>query len=101
MSLSVLNVCDKALGLAELLTDELYDVNVLHLVVTANIVNLADLAVVDNEVDSAAVILNVEPVTNIQSLAVNRKWLVRKRVCNHKRNEFLREVIRSIVVRTT
>ena len=43
---------------------------------TADIVDLAYPAVMNNEIDSAAVILNIEPVADIESLAVDRQALV-------------------------
>ena len=44
-------------------------------------------------------IFNIEPVTNIQTIPVNRKRPVMERIDNHQRNELFREMIRSIVIR--
>ena len=89
---------DKALGLAQLLADELYDVDVLHLVVAAYVVDLAYSALMDDKVDSAAVILNVQPVADIQTLAVYGERLVSKHICYHKGYQLLGEVIGTVVV---
>ena len=96
--LAVGNVCDKALGLAKLLADELDDVDVSHLVVAADVVDLTDPALVDDQVDRLAVILDVKPVTDVQALAVDRKRLVVETVGDHQRNQLLREMIRSVVI---
>ena len=56
---------DEALGLAQLLADELHDVDVAHLVVAADVVNLTDTALVDDQVDGLAVIFYIQPVADI------------------------------------
>ena len=43
---------------------------------TADIIDLTYPAVMNNEINSAAVILNIEPVADIESLAVDRQTLV-------------------------
>lgn len=98
VTLAVGDMGDEALRLAERLADYLYDVDVLHLVVTADVVHLADSTLVDDQIDSTAVILNVQPVADIQTLAVNGERLVVQRVGYHQRNELLGEVVRTIVV---
>ena len=45
VSLSVRNVCDEALRLAQLLQDDLYDLDVCLLVVAADVVDFADFSV--------------------------------------------------------
>ena len=59
VTLAVRYVRDQALRLAKLLTDQLYDVDVLHLVVTTDIVNLTNAALVNDQVDGLTVILNI------------------------------------------
>ena len=46
-------------------------------------------------------IFHIQPVTDVQTLAVNRQRLVSQSISNHQRNQLLREVIRTIVVRAT
>ena len=65
MALAVCYIGDKAFGLAKLLADQLYNINVSHFIVAAYIVNLADSSIVDDQVDSAAVILYIQPVADI------------------------------------
>ena len=98
VSCTVLNVCDKILALAKLLQNDLYNVDISHFVVSTDVVNLANSTLVNNKVDSTAVVLNVEPVANVNALTVNREWLVVKRIRNHKRNELFWEVVRTVVV---
>ena len=51
-----------------------------------------DAAEDDDKVDSLAVILNIEPVTNVKTFAINWKWLIVKSISNHKRDKLLWEV---------
>ena len=46
-------------------------------------------------------VFNIQPVTDIQTFAVNRQRFVSQRISNHQRNQLLREVIRTIVVGAT
>lgn len=45
-------------------------------------------------------ILHVQPIPHVQPLSINRKWLVIQAISYHQRNQFLREMIRAIVVAT-
>ena len=63
-------------------------------------IDLTDPSLMDDQVNSLAVILYIEPVTDILTLTVNRKGLVSKTVGDHQRDQFLREMIRSIVIGT-
>ena len=99
MPLAVGDVLDEVFGLAELLEDGLDDVDVGALIVTADVVDLADATLLQDQVDGMAVILNVEPVANILAVTVDRQLLVGQRIDDHQRNELLREVVRAVVVR--
>ena len=65
VALAVGNMGDQAFRLAQLLTDELDDIDVLHLVVAADVVNLTDTSFVDDQVDGLAVVLYIQPVADI------------------------------------
>ena len=65
---------------------------------SADIVDLAYPAFMDNEVDSAAVILDIEPVADVESFAVNGQAFVAVRSGYHQRNELFGEVIRTVVI---
>ena len=98
VALTVSDIGNQTLWLAQFLADQLDNVDVLHFIVTAYIVDFADLAVVDDEVNCLAVILYIQPVTHIFALAVNRQRLVCQGIGDHQRNQLFREVIRAIVV---
>ena len=99
VALAVGDVLDEVFGLAELLEDGLDDVDVGALIVAADVVDLADAALLQDQVDGMAVVLDVEPVADVLAVAVDRQLLVGQRVDDHQRDELLREVIRAVVVR--
>lgn len=99
MALAVSDMLDEVFGLAELLEDGLDYVDVGALIVAADVVDLADASLLQDEVDGAAVILDIEPVADVLAVAVDRQLLVGQRVDDHQRDELLREVIRAVVVR--
>ena len=99
MALPIRDMLNQGVGLAEIIQNQLHDVDVVHLVVSANVVDLTNRPLAQNEVDRLAVVLDVKPVTYIQSLSVNRKFLVCECICNHQGNQLLRELIGAVVVR--
>ena len=102
MTLTVANMGDKDLRLTHFLADNLYDLDVLLLIVATDVVDFTNTALVNNQINSLAVVFNIQLVTNVQTLAVNRQWLVSQSIGNHQRNQLLREVvIRAIVIRAT
>ena len=99
VALAVSDVLDEVFGLAELLEDGLDDVDVGTLIVAADVVDLADAALLQDQVDGMAVVLDEEPVADVLAVAVDRQLLVGQRVDDHQRDELLREVVRAVVVR--
>ena len=69
VSLAVSDVLDEVFGFAELLEDGLDHVDVGALVVAADIVDLADASLLQDEVDGAAVVLDIEPVADVLAVA--------------------------------
>ena len=76
MTGSVLDMGDKSFGLAHDAQNRFDNIYIALLVMTADIIDLTYPAVMNNEINSAAVILNIEPVADIESLAVDRQTLV-------------------------
>lgn len=76
MTFTIGDVGYQALGLAELLTDKLYNIYVAHFVMTADVVNFAYATIVYDKVNSLAVVFNIEPVADIDTLAINRERLI-------------------------
>ena len=65
---------------------------------SADVINLTDTSVVDDQVDGLTVVGNMEPVADILACSVYRKRLVCEGTADHQRNQLLREVVRAVVV---
>lgn len=77
----------------------MHDFDVLLLVMTADVVGLANNTFSHDFVQSTGVIFDIEPVTNLVSLAINRQGLAFQRVKDDQRDQLLREVAWAIVIR--
>ena len=107
MTKAVSNVCDEVEIFTFLaskqtvngIDNHLDDINVLPLVKATDIVGLSHLAIVEDGVNSTCMIYYIEPVTYILALAIDRERLAMTDVVDEERNQFLRELVRSIVVR--
>jgi hypothetical protein len=45
------------------------------------------------------VVAHIEPITNLLTIAINRKWLAGEGVVNDERNKLLRKMVWAVVVR--
>lgn len=68
------------------------------LAVAAYCVGFAALSLFEDGKESAAVILDKEPVSDVAAVAVNRQTLSAQGVVDYERDELLGELIRSVVV---
>ena len=75
VALAVGDVGDQAFGLAKLLADQLHNVDIAHLVDPADVVHIAYTVLVNDEVDGLTVILDIEPVVNVQALTIGGQGL--------------------------
>src|ERR1051326_196100 len=85
--------------LVEQISEFLYQFNVLPLAAAADVVNLARAPLTQDEFERAAVVLNVEPVAHVLSIAVNRQRLGVERIDDHQGDEFLWKLIGTVIVR--
>ena len=83
---------------SENIDNSLNDLDILLLIVSADIVCLEESSLLLYHVDRLCMIFNKEPVTNILTVTVHGKILTCKCIVDHKRNELLRELIRSVVI---
>ena len=65
---------------------------------SADVVRAAGLAPMNDEVESAAVIFNVEPVADVGALAVNRQFLTGESIEDHQRYQLLRKLIGTVII---
>jgi hypothetical protein len=92
---------DQALRLVQSLQDGLNYFQIGALVVTAYIVNLAYTTLVNDQVDGSAVVIYMQPVAYVLTLAVYGQLFIRQSAADHQRDQLLGEVIRAVVVRAT
>ena len=69
-------------------------------IVSADIVGFADDAFGNNLIQRAGVVFDKQPVADLHSVAVHGQRFAVERIQNHQWNEFFREVVRTVVVRT-
>ena len=95
----VLDVVDHRLVVAEELEDRVGELAVGDLVAGADVVDLADRALAQHEVDAGAVVLDEAPVADVQPVAVERHLLPVEQVRDEERDDLLGELVRPEVVR--
>ncbi len=81
------------------LEDARGDLAVLSLVATADVVGLARSALAKDELDAGAVILHVQPVAHLATVAVERQRLSVERVRDEERDQLLRILAGAVGVR--
>ena len=62
------------------------------------IISLADFTRLQHAADSRSVVLHIEPVTDLLTVAVDRERLACKSIVNDKWDELLREMVWAVVV---
>ena len=78
--------------------EHLDNVDVLPLVEAADVVGFGNLALMENHLNCAGVVLYVQPVTHILTLSVHGEGLTVTDVVDEKRDKLLRELVRAVVV---
>ena len=82
----------------QLVTEQLDDRQVAPLVIAADVVALAHLAALQDQLDTAAVILHIQPVANVAAIPVDGQLATAQDIGQAQGNQFLREVPGSVVV---
>ena len=77
----------------------LNDVDVLPLIKASYVVGFSYFTLMENKVYCTGVVLYIEPVTDILTLALNRKWLAMAYVIDEERNKLLWKLVWTIVIR--
>ena len=95
---AVLDVLDQRLVAAGQLDDPAHDLDVLALVRAADVVGLARPAALEDGVDAAAEVLDVEPVAHLAAVAVDGQAVAVQRVEDAERDQLLGVLARAVVV---
>ncbi len=64
-----------------------------------HVVHFSYPSLLEHQVDRLAVVLHIQPVTDLHPIPVHRKALLVQAVVDHQRDELLGELIRAVVVR--
>ena len=67
----------------------------------ADVVDAAIGRLVHHQINRLTMILHVQPIADVQALAIDGQRFALQDIIDHKRNEFLRKLIRPVVVRAT
>lgn len=78
--------------------DQFDDIYVCPLVNATNIVALTQTAFFDHQIDAPRVVFHIQPVPSLLPISVDGQRLVPQDISDHQRDQFLREVIGSVVV---
>jgi hypothetical protein len=81
------------------ITDRVDDIDILALGIAADILSLAHPSSFQNERQCLRMIINEQPVTNVEPAAVNWHCLARESLDDRQRDELFRKLMRSIIVR--
>ena len=76
------------------------DVDVLPFVEASDVVGLGDLALVEDKVDGASMVFDIQPVAHVFAFAIHRQRLAVTDVVDKQRDQLLGELLRTVVVRT-
>ena len=74
------------------------DFDILLLIVAADIIGFKKSSFFLNHINCLCMIFHIQPVTHIFAISVYRKFLTLKRIVDDQRNQFFRELIRSVVI---
>src|SRR5258708_38484718 len=98
MSGPIRDVTDQFFRLTQKLEDCLDDVDVASLSLAADVVNRAWTTLLEGQDQSLAVIVHVEPVAHVESVSVDRQWLISQRIDDHQRDQLFGKLIAAIGV---
>src|SRR5215470_6215837 len=95
---AILHGLDQGLGLTGQLEDLSGKDDVLHLVATADVVDLTVDTLAEHQVDTRAVVEDVEPIAHVAAVAIERQGLVVERVRDEEWDDLLGVLVRAEVV---
>ena len=76
----------------------LNQLQVSRLIASPNIVRLTRLAILNNGRDGLEVVFNVEPISDLLTIPINRQWLAFKCPQDYQWDQLLGDQIRSVII---
>ena len=98
MSFPIRDISDQAFWFTKFRKNNLDNLNVGFLIVTAEIIYLTDSSFFQHGQDAVAVIFDIEPIPDIQTLTINRQRLILRSIVDHQRNQLLGKLIWAVVI---
>ena len=98
VSFAVTHMGDESLRLVRCMANQLHGVDIPHLIMAADIIDLSEPPLIQHKVNCLAVVVHIEPVPHIQPLPIDGQGLVVQRVDDHQGDQLLRELIRTVIV---
>ena len=98
---SVSHKRDQALWFSKSLQNQFHNIEIYHLAVAAKVVNRSRFALEKRGHNGGAMIGHVDPVAHVHTVAIDRERFVAHRFDDHERNQFFRELVGTVVIRTT
>ena len=98
MAFTVRDMMDEAFRFAQFFANQFDDVDIPHFIVAADVIDFADTAFLEDEVDGPAMVFDIEPVADIEAVPIDRQRLVMQGIDNHEGNQLFRKMIRPIVI---
>src|SRR5262249_31760907 len=95
---TVLDVIDEGRRLVASLEQGVRKLQVRLLAMAANVVDLPDLPATEHRIDGPAMVADVNPVTDIESIAVDGNRDITLQVGNKQRDQLFRELVGTVVV---
>lgn len=87
-------------GNGVMLEDGVDDIDVMMLGFAADVVDLPVFSLFEDEPKSMGVVIDIEPVADMEPITVDGELLALGAAVDHARDEFFRVLVRAIVVRT-
>ena len=112
MTFAVLHISDQILAhkctsriicrkhLKQCIYNDIDNFNILFFIVSADVVSLTEASVFLYHIDCFRMVIHIQPVADIFSVSIYRKFLSMQCIVDDKRNQFFRELVWSIIVRT-
>ena len=65
---------------------------------SSDVVSLTEASLFLHHIDALRVVVDIQPVTDIPSISINRKLLALQCIVDDQRDQLLRELVRSVIV---
>src|SRR5215831_19589268 len=98
MTGTIFDKLDQRFRFPELVQNRFGDVEVTAFISCSNVVNTTGSALIHDSQNRSTVIININPITNVLSVTINRNGLVVQGVAKHQRKKFFRELPWPIIV---